>query len=112
MRTVARIIFQIIVRIIVIAVLLAVGFAIGFPMGQQAGFMTGSEWAIVQAGIIAREAGMSMPVTLEEGEMHIVVRQPQDLYRRARERAALDIASVRIARSDRGDRLELKGTDD
>ncbi len=69
--------------------------------------MTGSEWAMVQAEIVAREAGMSMPVTLEEdGRLHIVVKQPEDLYRRARQRAALSIAGVQIVRSDRGEQGE------
>jgi hypothetical protein len=89
-----------------IVVLLAIGFAIGFPLGREAGFMTGSEWAIVQAEIVAREAGMSMPVTLEEGQLHVVVKQPQDLYRRAQQRAALAFAGVQIVRSERGEQRE------
>ena len=102
MRTAGRII----VRIVVIVILLAVGFAAGFPVGRQAGFMTGSEWAMVQAEIVAREAGMSMPVTLEDGELHIVVKQPEDLYRQARQRAALSLAEVRIVRSVREEQGE------
>ncbi len=102
MRTVARII----VRIVVIAILLAIGFAAGFPMGRQAGFMTGSEWAIVQAEIVAREAGRSMPVTLEDGQLRVVVKQPEDLYRRARQRAGLSLAEVRIVRCGGGEQGE------
>ncbi len=93
MRTIARII----VRVAGILVLLAIGFAVGFPLGRQTGFMTGSEWAIVQAAIVAREAGKSMPVTFEDGQLHIVVKQPEDLYQRARQRAALGEPETRIA---------------
>ncbi len=96
MRTAARII----VRIVLIVILLAIGFAAGFPVGREAGFMTGSEWAIVQAEIVAREAGRSMPVTLEDGQLHLVVKQPDDLYRRARQREARSGAAVRIVRTD------------
>ncbi len=96
MKTIVRII----VRIVMIMVLLSIGFAVGFPMGRQAGFMTGSEWAMVQAAIVAREAGRSMPVIYEDGLLHIVVKQPEDLYRRARHRAELDTAELQIARAD------------
>ena len=102
MRTAARII----VRIVVIVILLAIGFAAGFPVGREAGFMTGSEWAMVQAEIVAREAGMFMPVTLEDGQLHIVVKQPEDLYRRARQRAGLSLTEVRLVRADREERAD------
>ncbi len=95
MRTVARII----VRIALFLILMAIGFAVGFPLGRQTGFMTGSEWAMVQATIVAREAGRSMPVIYEDGLLRIVVKQPEDLYRRARHRAALDTEELQITRS-------------
>jgi len=66
----------------VFALLLA-GFAAGFPVGQHMGFSTGSEWAIVQADILAREAGLFMPVNYEEGTFRVVVRQSPDLSRQA-----------------------------
>ncbi len=65
------------------AVMLLIGFAIGFPVGKTAGFETGSEWAIVQADLLAREAGVFMPVYLTEGKMRVVVKQPRDLHRKA-----------------------------
>jgi hypothetical protein len=74
---------RITMRIIMILALLAAGFAVGFPIGRQDGFATGSEWAIVQADIAAREAGVSMPVSFEEGQIHVVVKQPTGIYKRA-----------------------------
>ncbi len=68
-------------------VLVVAGFAIGFPLGQQRGFSDGTEWALVQADILAQEAGFSLPVDLEEGIFHVVVKQPPDLYKRAWQRA-------------------------
>jgi hypothetical protein len=99
------------VRIVVIAALLAVGFAIGFPVGRDTGFVTGCEWAMVQASIVAKEAGKSMPVTFEDGQMHIVVRQPEDLYLRARERATLGIPGVQMAGMKSNERLEVRKLD-
>ena len=64
-------------------VLLGAGFAAGFPVGKDAGFTTGSEWALVQANLVAREAGVFMPVSLEEGQFRVVIRQPKGLYKRA-----------------------------
>ena len=63
--------------------MLALGFAIGFPMGKSVGFNTGSEWAIIQAEIVAREAGMFMPVHLEDGVFRVKLKQPGDLHQRA-----------------------------
>ena len=65
------------------AALLALGFAIGYPMGKSVGFNTGSEWAIIQAEIVAREAGMFMPVHLEDGVFRVKLKQPGDLHARA-----------------------------
>ena len=86
---------KVMVRIVMIVVLLAIGFAVGFPMGRETGFLTGSEWAMLQASIVAREAGMSMPVTYEDGRLHVVVKQPQyRLYHLARQRATLGTGTV------------------
>ena len=83
------------VRLAMILGLLATGFALGFPMGQQRGFNNGSEWAIVQADIAAREAGVALPFSLEEGQIHVIVRQPQDLHKRAQQQA--DLYSERLS---------------
>lgn len=70
------------ITVLAIALLL-VGFAAGFPIGQSSGFATGCEWAIIQADILAREAGVSMPVSFNDGQFRVVLRQPGDVYRRA-----------------------------
>jgi hypothetical protein len=95
-----KIVMKVLVRTAVVLALLATGFALGFPVGQQLGFATGSEWAIVQADIMAREAGLSMPVSFEEGELHIVIKQPHDLPIRARRQAELYEARARFAQAD------------
>ncbi len=82
-----KIMLKIIVRAAMAIALLLAGFAAGFPVGQRMGFTTGSEWAIVQADILARQAGASMPVIFEEGAFRVVVRQSPDLYKRAWELA-------------------------
>ncbi len=69
--------------IVSVIALLLVGFAAGFPVGKSIGFTTGSEWAIMQADILAREAGAVMPVYFEEGQFRVVVKQPRHLYKRA-----------------------------
>ncbi len=74
---------KIVVRMFLMAALLAAGFAAGFPVGQSRGFTTGSEWALVQAGMFAREAGLEMPVSYEDGQFRITMRQPHHLYQRA-----------------------------
>jgi hypothetical protein len=63
--------------------LLGAGFAAGFPVGKDAGFTTGSEWALMQANLFAREAGVFMPVSLERGQFRVVIRQPNNLHKRA-----------------------------
>jgi hypothetical protein len=68
-------------------VLLLVGFAAGFPLGRSTGFTTGSEWSLVQADLLAREAGVFMPVNYKEGTFHVVMKQPRYLHKGARERA-------------------------
>jgi hypothetical protein len=89
---------KIVMRIIMILILLAAGFALGFPIGQQNGFATGSEWAIVQADIAAREAGVSMPVSIEEGQIHVVIKQPTGIYKRAQQ-AALRCDRLQVAKA-------------
>ncbi len=69
-------------KTVVITLLLAV-FALAFQLGRSTGFETGSEWALVQADIVAREAGLFMPVYMKDGHFRVVVKQPRGLYRRA-----------------------------
>jgi len=63
--------------------LMMVGFAAGFPVGQSSGFATGCEWAIIQADILAREAGVFMPVSFNDGQFRVVLKQPGHIYRKA-----------------------------
>jgi hypothetical protein len=74
---------KIIIQMIMAAALMALGFAIGYPMGKNVGFNNGGEWAIIQAEIVAREAGMFMPVRLEGGVFRVKLKQPVDLHQRA-----------------------------
>lgn len=74
---------KIIIQMIVTAALLALGFAVGFPIGKNAGFNNGSEWAIKQAEIVAREAGIFMPINFEDGVFRVKFKQPGDLHQRA-----------------------------
>lgn len=67
--------------------LLLVLMTVAFHMGRSIGFNTGSEWALIQADIVAREAGLFMPVYLNEGKFRVVIKQPRGLYRRAWQRA-------------------------
>jgi len=74
---------KILIRITLTIALLTAGFAAGFPIGRNSGFSTGSEWAFVQANILAREAGLFMPVNLENGQFRVILKQPKHLYREA-----------------------------
>lgn len=74
---------NVLMRIALTAALLVAGFTAGFPMGQSRGFSTGSEWALVQANILAREAGVFMPVNYEAGKFRIILKQPKHLYKKA-----------------------------
>lgn len=74
---------KIITRTVLAIALLSAGFAAGFPIGKSSGFTTGSEWALVQADILAREAGVFMPVYFEDGSFRVVIKQPRGLYKRA-----------------------------
>jgi hypothetical protein len=74
---------KIILRTVLVIALLIIGFAAGVPVGKSIGFTTGSEWALVQADLLAREAGMFMPVRFEEGMFRIKLKQPSHLHKRA-----------------------------
>jgi len=74
---------KIITRTALSLALLGAGFAAGFPVGKDAGFTAGSEWALMQANLLAREAGVFMPVSLEQGQFRVVIKQPRNLYKRA-----------------------------
>lgn len=68
--------------------LLGIGLVIAFQYGKSEGFKTGSEWALVQADILAREAGVHMPVYLDgENNFRIIMKQPRGVYKRAWELA-------------------------
>jgi hypothetical protein len=64
-------------------VLLLSCVAATFQIGRSVGFKTGSEWALVQADIVAQEAGVFMPVYMKDGKFRVVIRQPRGIYRRA-----------------------------
>lgn len=70
-------------RAVILTSLLLICFAISFQAGRTIGFRTGSEWALMQAKIIAREAGLFMPVYLEGDNFRVVLKQPRGLYRKA-----------------------------
>lgn len=74
---------KLLINIILVIVLLTVGFAAGFPVGQSRGFTNGCEWAIMQANILAREAGLTMPVSLIDGQFRVILKQPGHIYQRA-----------------------------
>ena len=69
--------------ILFVITLVFFGFAIAYQLGQIMGFDTGSEWAIVQADIVAREAGVFMPVYMRDGSFRVVLKQPPGVYKRA-----------------------------
>ena len=92
-------IMRITIRIVIAFVLLAVGFAAGLPIGQRIGFSTGSEWAIVQADIVAREAGVIMPVSYESGNFRVILRQPPHLYTMAWKLAKRHEAAMHCVRT-------------
>jgi hypothetical protein len=98
-----KIISLIVLRVIVVLGLLAMGFAVGFPTGQQKGFENGSEWAIVQAEMAAREAGMVLPFALEDGQIRVVVRQSPDLHKWARKQAELYNDRLTVAEARQAD---------
>ena len=63
--------------------LLLTGLLAGFVAGKIAGFATGSEWALMQADTLAREAGVFMPVSYDGRTFRVVIKQPRGLYRKA-----------------------------
>lgn len=63
--------------------LLVAGLAAGFAAGKITGFATGSEWALQQADILAREAGVFMPVSYDGRTFRVVIKQPRGIYRKA-----------------------------
>lgn len=96
-------ILSLIFRVAAALGLLATGFATGYPAGQQKGFDSGCEWAMVQADMAAREAGMELPFSLEEGRIRVVVKQSPDLHKWARNQAALyndRLTAAQISRAD------------
>jgi hypothetical protein len=93
---------KIIIRTAMVLALLIAGFAAGFPVGQSIGFSTGSEWAIVQADLVAREAGLTMPINYEAGKFRVVIRQPRNLYKQAWHLA--DRHDEAMSYTDRGER--------
>jgi hypothetical protein len=74
---------KILIQLIAVTAFLWLGFAIGYPVGKNVGFNNGSEWAIIQAEIVAREAGMFMPIHMENGVFRVKLKQPGDLHQRA-----------------------------
>ncbi len=74
---------KIILRTWLVIVLLVVGFAAGLPIGKSIGFTKGSEWAIVQADIVARQMGLRMPVHFQDGNFRVVVKQSRHLHKQA-----------------------------
>ncbi len=74
-------------RITGVVVLLAIGFAAGFPIGSNIGFTRGSEWAIVQADVLARESGLFMPVGFDGGMFRVIMKQPRGLYKKVWQKA-------------------------
>ncbi len=69
-----------------IVVLLA-GIGAAYQAGRSVGFKTGSEWALVQADLVAQEAGVFMPVSMKDGMFRVVIKQPRGLYKRAWQQA-------------------------
>jgi len=74
---------KILLGITIAIMLIVAGFAAGFPVGKSVGFDMGSEWALVQADILAREVGAFMPVYLADGTFRVVIKQPRHLYKNA-----------------------------
>ncbi len=71
---------HVILRLLLVTVFLVLGFAAGFPVGKSIGFTKGSEWAIMQADILARQMGLSMPVHFQDGNFRVVVKQSRHLH--------------------------------
>ena len=98
---------QMVIRVLVAIALLSAGLAVGYPLGQYYGFSSGREWALVQADIVAREAGVFMPVSYRENRFHVVLRQPPGVYQQARWSAARPGVSWQVLKSN--ERENAKG---
>lgn len=97
---------KIMIRTTLMIAILAIGFAVGFQIGQSDGFSLGSEWALVQAELVARDAGLFMPIRYDNGEFRVLLRQPPHVYRRAwqlADRHAAEMALANQGAEDRGD---------
>ena len=70
-------------KIMTVIILLLVFAGVGFHAGRSTGFKTGSEWALLQADIVAREAGVFMPIYMEGDSFRVIVKQPKGLYKKA-----------------------------
>ena len=104
------VLLQLTTRTVFAIFLLLVGFAAGFPVGRSIGFTTGSEWSFVQADLLAREAGVFMPVNYKEGTFRVVVKQPRHLYTNAQQNAdrhEAEMARVNSGKSALSERVQL-----
>ncbi len=91
-----------------IALLLA-GVGTAFQAGKNDGFKTGSEWALVQADIVAREAGVFMPVYMKDGNFRVVIKQPRGIYKRAWELAEQHEEAAESLRSTKQEKVIGRG---
>ena len=69
--------------IMALIALLLVCVGVSYQAGKNDGFKSGSEWALVQAEIVAAEAGVFMPVYMKDGKFRVVLRQPKGVYKNA-----------------------------
>ncbi len=69
--------------IMALTTLLLACIGISYQTGKNDGFRSGSEWALVQAEIVAGEAGVFMPVYMKDGKFRVVLRQPPGVYKNA-----------------------------
>ena len=90
---------KILLGITIAIMLIVAGFAAGFPVGKSIGFDMGSEWALVQADILAREVGAFMPVYLADGTFRVVIKQPRHLYKNAWQLAERDRDQTGVTRA-------------
>jgi len=100
----------VILRIILMIALLIAGFAAGFPAGQSRGFSIGSEWSFVQANLLAREAGLFMPVMYEAGQFRVILKQPKHLYKSSwllADRHEYELAMMRKGERTLNERIPL-----
>lgn len=86
---------------VAIAVFMA-GFAAGYPAGKTNGFLSGAEWSSIQSSILAREAGVFMPVYYESGAFRVVFKQKKNFYKQAKQMADENDGGAMLA-SDHAD---------